>query len=79
MQKFLKELISPLFKEKHSYRAGGSPLSERPPSCRGCLGGTYAPIYYEVHFWKNDLKLHPCLGREVEIKNIHQVETLKKQ
>lgn len=45
MQKFLKELISPLFKEKHSYRAGGSPLSERPPSGRGCLGGTYAPIY----------------------------------
>lgn len=79
MQNFLKELLSPLLNEKQSYRVGGSHLFESAPSCRGCLGGIYVPIYYEVHFWKNDWKLHASLDREVEIKNIHQVQTLKKQ
>lgn len=31
MQKFLKEQLSPLLKEKHSYWEGESPLSERAP------------------------------------------------
>lgn len=78
MQNCLKGLLSPLLNKKRSYRVGGSPHSERALSCRGCQGGIYAPIYYES-FRKNDWKLHACLVRKVEIKNIHQVQTLKKQ
>lgn len=54
MQNFLKELLSLLLNTKQSYGVGGPPRSERAPSCRGCQGGIYAPIYYEVHFQKND-------------------------